>query len=437
MIIFYVLFTLFALGLSVFLHELGHFISAISVGGIVKEFSIGFGPPIKTWKIKGIQFSLRWIFFGGFVNMVGTDPNDPQLDNPRSFQNLSFWRRLLVLVSGVLSNLFFALIILFFINWIGYMSPVSPIEVTSVAVDSPAQAAGIQEFDIIYRVDEQDITRPQKLSEYLQKTGEQPVKLSVLRNEQSLSLETTPYYNEEIDRYLLGIGIESYYPPVVRNVQINTPAKRAGIEAGDVLFSVGDNKIQSFAHFNELIKEKDGQEVSLTVLRDGEHINTMLSVNIFTIQDQKIANTGIEPEFFDEEKMSYAFFPSIRESVREAGLIIVLKFAIFSELFQGNIPLTETAGPVGIMQIGAHQAQVGQVVFWRFIALLNIILFLLNILPIPVLDGGHILFLCIEKVIKKPIPHRVQALITQVFFGLILAFAILVTLNDILRIFSN
>ncbi len=433
----YILVTLFVLGLCILFHELGHFISALSVGAIVKEFSIGFGPPVKTWHYKGIKFSLRSLFLGGYVKILGDDPNDPEKDNPRSFKNLGFWRRFLILISGVFSNLFFAFLILLFINWIGYQAPVSPIEVRGIESESPAAQAGIEKYDIIYEINGQEIRQSEDLLRYLQEREEEVVNLAILRNERSINLEAVPAYDEERGQYLLGVHIRPYLSAVVQNVQVNTPARQAGIEKGDVLYKVEGNRVYSYNHFEELILEEGGDEARITVLRDGEEIDKTLRVETITIRGQKMANIGVEPQFFDEEKVRHSFLESAWGSVLMIGTLIEYNVVAVAALIRGSLPVRESlGGPVQIVQLGAHQAQMGPIVFWRFMALLNVVLFLFNLLPIPVLDGGHILFLVVEKVIRRPIPHAVQAFVTQIFFVLLLALFLFVTFNDILRLFS-
>ena len=430
------LYTLIILGLCIVVHELGHFISAILVGAIVKEFSIGFGQIIFSRKIKGIRFSIRIIPLGGFVKIIGDSPEDEGKDNPRYFTNLSFIKRFIVLISGVAFNLIFAFIILFTLYLTGIKTPIAPPMIKKVLKNTPAQKAGLKKYDIILSINGKEIKNIMQLSKTLQKYKNKIITLKVKREGKILNIHTKLYYDKEYKKYMLGVQIEPFLPAIVGDVIVNTPAYMIGLKKNDKILKINKTPIHSFFELMDILKGYKDKKVKLIIQRGTKLIEKEIKVETIKIGKSEIVNIGIEPLAVKTETKKYTFSESIKNSLFEIISIIKLNKVIFVEILKGEISFKKVVGgPVMIYQQTYREAKSGQSNLWHFIALLNITLFIFNILPIPLLDGGHILFLIIEKIIGSPIPQNILSFINSIFFALLILLAIYVTLNDILKLF--
>lgn len=431
------IYTLLVLSLSIFFHEMGHFISALLCGAIVKEFSLGFGPVLKSWKFKGIQYSIRSFLLGGFVKIVGDDPDDEGATNPRFLQNLAYWKRFIILSSGVIANILFALTIIFAINYIGFDMPDTPVMVRSVSPDSPAQNAGMLPYDVILQVEDQEIDRYDTLSKYIAQSKDKPVHLILERDGKKVETDLAPAYNEEEGRFLIGVFLANYFPPVIGRIQSGSLADKAGLMPMDRILSVENQKVYSYVQFEDILAEYTDTTVTILFERDGSEMDVPLPIEVVSLNDNPYLNVGIEVFVEKNERIRFGFVDSIKNSFAMVKTYISLNFRFFRDIARKKIAFKKAVGgPVEIVRQGIDQANAGPSRFWNYVALLNISLFLFNALPIPLLDGGHIMFLFVEMIIGRRIPKKVMGYVNYLFFMILMSFAAFVIVNDVIKIFS-
>ncbi len=427
------------LGLLVLVHEFGHFILAKKNGIFVKEFSIGFGPRIVSKVAKsGTRFSWKAIPFGGSCIMLGAlEDDDEENEDERSFDKKSVWARMSVVLAGPVFNFFLAFVLaMIVVGSAGY----DPAVVTSVEEGSPAFRAGLKEGDIItnYNGTVIDFGREVYLEEYIHPINSElkTINLTIKRDGKKQKISLTP---EKYSYYVLGI---SYYATdteaKITEVIEGSALEKAGLEAGDVITSVNGTKINSGLELNEYFgKNKIGKDaIEITYTRRGGN-ETSASI---TPKKQSAYTTGFTYNLANKKAN---VGETIKYSFAELKYQIVSVFKSIGYLFSGKGSLDMLSGPVGIVDIveTTYTASAPAGFFATLINILSIVILLsanlgvVNLLPIPALDGGKFLLLIIEAIRGKPIPKKFEGIITTVGAVLIILLAIVVLVNDVTKFF--
>jgi regulator of sigma E protease len=348
-----VLATIIVLGLLIFVHELGHFLIAKVFGVRVEAFSLGFPPKLLHKKIGDTDYRLSVIPLGGYVKLLGENPNDevpPELE-PYSFMHHSLWHRFLIVLAGPVFNLIFAVVALFLVFALSGI-PYLTTEVGSVKPDSPAAHAGLQKGDKILSVSGVPVSRWDELSQMIRQSDKHPVTLSVKRDDRVFNVEVVPQRMETSDIF----GAKVF-------------ALIIGISSGD-----------------QLAIERVGPLAAL------------------------------------EEGVVYTF------------RLAVLTLESFYKLLIREVPLKSIGGPILIAQVAGRQAEMGITYLVQFMAVLSVNLFLLNLLPIPILDGGHLFFFTLEAIRGKPLEIKHREMAQALGLMIILALMVLVFYQDIVRL---
>jgi regulator of sigma E protease len=348
-----VLATLLVLGMLIFVHELGHFLMAKLFGVRVDAFSLGFPPKLLYKKIGETEYRLSVIPLGGYVKMLGENPNDevpPELE-PYSFMHHPLWHRFCIVLAGPGFNVFFAaaaLSLVFAFSGIPYLTT----EIGSVKDDSPAALVGLQKGDQVLAVSGQPVARWEELSQKIRQIGEHPVTLTVKRHDQVFTVEVVPQRMETSDIF----GAKVF-------------AMIIGISSGDRL-----------------------------VTRQVGVLEAVIEGTVYTV------------------RFSWLTLQS------------------FYKLIAREVPLKSIGGPILIAQLAGKQAELGVSYLVQFMAILSINLFLLNLLPIPILDGGHLLFFTVEAIRGKPLEVKHREVAQALGLMIILALMVLVFYQDIVRL---
>jgi regulator of sigma E protease len=419
------------------IHELGHYITAKMAGIKVEEFGIGLPPRIWGFDKGGTKWSINWIPLGGFCKMAGEE--DPSI--PDSLASKKPKIRLVVLSAGSIAVILFPLWLL----PLAYMLPLErPVDhaprVTNVYEASPAAAAGLQINDIILSVDGKQVFTPAELGEALASKSGEEVKLLVSRNRSNFD---TNVVLASTGTSIAGdpLGIEaSNMGILIDNISENSPAYNASLQIGDLILSADGTEVDSSRKLNEITEEKAGQEIVLLVSREG----SQFEVPIVPRTEEEIPEgqgalgiLGISGAYIN---IAYPPWQAIPKGLSSYGSIFAGIKDSFAMLFSGDVVAKDAvAGPIGIAQLTNEvNENGGAAALFQFAALISIILGIMNLLPLPALDGGRIVFVLIEAARKgKRISAKTEGFVHMIGFALLLALFVLISYNDIQRIISG
>jgi regulator of sigma E protease len=440
---------LVVLGILVAFHELGHFLAARWVGVKVLKFSLGFGPKLVGRQVGETEYLVSAIPLGGYVKLFGEDEAEaitPE-DRKRSFVHQNLWGKVLIVAAGPGFN--FILAYLIFAAWLstGYTLPVPSFKdiapvLEAVAPDSPAAKAGLMVGDQIKKIDGRDIATRVELLDAAAKGKGAPLTLDVLRDGRHETLTVTPVpapgqgpKGEEA--YYLGI---EEIPPVVNEVVPGKPAAAAGFKEGDRVLSIDGNLIHTWTQMTSLVKDNPGKTLHVDVLREGHRVSLAVTpigesttVNGQTVQVGKIGIAGPDRSLMKSATPLAAIYNGLEATWKWTELTIVGLY----KMIVGDISSKNIGGPLTIAKISGEAAAQGPANVIFLIALLSINLGVLNLLPIPILDGGHLLFFLIEGILRKPLGERQRELAQQVGLVLLVGVMIFAFWNDLERIFFS
>lgn len=423
----------FVIGVLVFVHELGHFLAARRVGVRVLTFSIGFGPKLFGVTRGGTDYVVSAVPLGGFVKMAGETAEERPAGQPLQsdeFLSKTKWQRFQILIMGPIMNLALAVIVLAFVLYQGADVPVyhdMPPVVGVVEKGSPAEHAGIRVGDRIMRVDDRPVETWDDLLMTIGGKARRQVTILVSREGQGQTFEVVP---NAVSKFEVGdIGVEPDTHPAVRSVNVGDPADKAGIKTGDVVLAVNDQAITNARQLSEEIGKRPEQPIVVRVRRGGQPTD----IHVTPVKRGSLGVIGIaigeetkriEPGAFEAVKMS------VQQNWENAGLI----FRTLGGLFTGETSPKQLMGPVGIAQLSGESAQHGIIPLLGLLASISLNLGLLNLMPIPVLDGGHILILLLEGLARRDFSQRAKERLLLAGFVLLMLLMVTVIYNDLSRI---
>lgn len=434
-----IIYFIIALGILIFVHEFGHFIMAKRAGVRVDEFSLGFGPRLFGIKRGDTDYRISAFPLGGYVKMFGEDPSEVSRD-PASYANKTLWQRTRIVAFGPLMNIIFALVVMPLVFMAGRMEPVflsqEPM-VIGINENSPASQAGFKEGDILKSIDGKNmstwedtlqsimISPGRELNVVIERSGGRlEKKLLVAKNE----AEEYGYSGLE-PMLFLGKGA------LLQLVNAGSPAAKAGLEVGDLIVEINGERIKNFLQLAPKINESKGKKVDLKVERDGGTFSASVLPEFSGDLDRWVVGVVMDP-YGGMEMVSKRFgiIDSIIYGTKENIKVAGLAFKIIRKLITLELSYKALGGPVIIAKASASAAASGFSNFIYFLAFLSVQLAILNLLPIPVLDGGHLLFFGIEAINRRPVSRKVRLVATQVGFYFLVTFMILVTWNDINKV---
>lgn len=481
----FLLVALLALGFTIFIHELGHFLAARQRGLIIKRFSIGFGPKIFGWEKDGVEYRISMFPFGGYVALPqladmgrvegqneesegeklsawddydeDEDENEDELKEKKP-PKISYADKMIVSVMGAVFNILLAFTlssVLWFFGYerrdgelttkIGYIADTverwNPIVEQGETVTSPAKKAGLLPGDQVLSVDgapvEDFMDVQSRIVTGKLKTAQDRrlTRLTILRNNEKKDIEVFPevFGTEEIR--IIGIGPKETF--FIKELQPDMPAIKAGLEEGDQLVSVDGIKIFSFAHLVDyLMKLENGKEIALTVRKGGES-GLEQTYNLLPVEkDMQEGNIVTKRKLIGFSPR----FKTITTYPNPLLLIVSRVKDMYHTLTglvspQSDVKLRNMSGPVGIVNNLSIFASIGFKKLLWFVVFINVNLAILNLLPIPVLDGGHMVFATIEKLRGKPLPVAFLERSQMLFVVLLFSFMLYVTFFDFQRLF--
>lgn len=417
------------LSLIIIIHELGHFIIAKASGVKVVEFSLGMGPRLIKFTKGGTMYSLKLFLLGGSCQMLGEDEDNSE---EGSFNSKSVWKRIAIIAAGPIANFVLAFIgAVLLIGIIGY----DPAIVHSVEKDSTAYEAGLLAGDKIIDVNGTNVTFYGDYSMYLLFNDGKDLELTVLRDGKKQVVSFSPKHIEE-DVYQIGINIDSD-KPLIYSVEDGCPAKDAGLKANDKIISVDGVKCNTSDEVIELVQLAGGKEVKFVIERDGEEITVNITPNIV---HQEYYDYGF---YLSGERVKCNPIDTIKYSFCQVGYWIKTVFYSFRLIFSGEAGFNDLSGPVGIVTMIGDVVEESKsdgalyvflnITNWTIMISAN--LGVMNLLPIPALDGGRLVFLFIEAVRRKPVPKEKEGIIHFVGIVLLLLLSVAVLVNDVRKLF--
>lgn len=430
-------------------HEFAHFSVARLVGVKVLRFSIGFGKALFRWHDKkGTEYVIASIPLGGYVKMV--DENEESVrpeDLPFAYNRQSIWKRVLIIAAGPISNLFFAFFLYWLLLVVGFVTVV-PI-IGSVKPDSIAQNAGLKPQQEIIRVD--DRFTPDWVNIVIQlmsRAGDtNPIKLLVSNSNASTpvsySLNIAKWYLDPLKPDPLdSIGIVPYEPTIpaqIGTIIPNSPAAQSHLQSGDRIIAVNKQKISDWMALINLVSSHPENTFNFTLIRQGKTIIQPVTVGYKRdIFFKKHGFLGITPQFEWPKnllrKNQYGPIAAISHAWDETNNYIHLNFLILGKMLSGKLSFKSLGGPITIFESAGTALNHGIIAFFSFVAFLSISIGIINILPIPGLDGGHLLFQCIEAITRKPLSLRIQVLFLRLGIVLLLLIFTQALINDLLRL---
>lgn len=445
-----IFYTLIVLGVLVTFHEFGHFWVARRCGIKVLRFSIGFGPGLLRWRDRyDTEFVIAALPLGGYVKMVDEREGDvAEADLPYAFNRKSVTQRMATVAAGPLANFVLAVLAYWIVFMLGVQG-VAPI-IDEVAPGSIADVAGLESGQEIVAVDGEPTSTWQELGEQLvRRIGEQgTIRFTVRYPDSSLEYESeAPLLGWDLDARnpdpVGGIGITLYRPkvlPVANELTPGDPAAAAGMRPNDLVLSADDNAIKDWDDWVEYVRARPGQSILVLVERDGQAISLSMTPKLVVTKDnQRIGQVGMTvaapswPEGFYRET-KYGVLEALGKAWTQTGSTTVMILDSVKKMIVGDISLEHLSGPITIAKVAGASASYGVAAFLQFMALLSVSLGVLNLLPIPVLDGGHLTYYLVELIKGSPVSMRVQELGYRLGLFFVVGLMVLALYNDIARL---
>ncbi|MGY2139658.1 sigma E protease regulator RseP [Pseudomonas reactans] len=441
--------TLVALGVLVTFHEFGHFWVARRCGVKVLRFSVGFGMPLVRWHDRrGTEFVIAAIPLGGYVKMLdereGEVPAD-QLD--QSFNRKTVRQRIAIVAAGPIANFLLAMVFFWVLAMLGSQQ-VRPV-IGAVESDSIAAKAGLVAGQEIVSIDGEPTTGWGAVNlQLVRRLGESGIVKVVVREQDSTS--ETPR-ELALDHWLKGadepdpiksLGIRPWrpaLPPVLAELDPKGPAQAAGLKTGDRLLALDGQALGDWQQVVDLVRVRPDTKIVLKVERDGAQIDVPVTLSVRG--EAKAAGgylgagvKGVEWPPSMVREVSYGPLAAIGEGAKRTWTMSVLTLESLKKMLFGELSVKNLSGPITIAKVAGASAQSGVADFLNFLAYLSISLGVLNLLPIPVLDGGHLLFYLVEWVRGRPLSDRVQGWGIQIGISLVVGVMLLALVNDLGRL---
>jgi regulator of sigma E protease len=443
-----VLALLLTLGILVTLHEYGHFWVARRCGVKVLRFSVGFGKPLFSWYDRhGTEFAVAAIPLGGYVKMLDSREGPvPESEQDQEFMSKSPSRRIAIAAAGPVANFLFAILAYWVLSVVGFTN-VAPV-VGEVSENSVAERVGLQEGMEIRQVDGHPVTSWRDINmRLLERTGEQgTVSLTVTENgwERTLTGQLGGWQlSDDTPNPLAEFGLSPWrpeVPAVLGQIAEGGRAQQAGLQAGDRVLAVDGEPVEDWFSLVEHIREAPEITLSLTVARNGTEQQIQVTPGTRTLDDGTVTGyvgAGVTEISWPDHLLrdiSYGPVAAIPRALSETWADTRLTLVAIKKMLTGLLSPTNLSGPITIARVAEASVSSGFEDFVRFLAYLSVSLGVLNLLPVPVLDGGHIVYYTIEAIRRKPLSEQAQAFGLRIGMAMILTLMVFALYNDLMRL---
>ena len=439
-------YALILLGILIFVHELGHFLFAKLSNVKVLKFSLGFGPKVLGRKYGDTEYLVSAVPLGGYVKMLGEESGEEitEEDRARAYNNQTVGKRIFIVLSGPVFNILFAAFVFALISVSGI--PVPRPDIGRVAGDSPAAKAGLMTGDRVEAINGSPVKGWDEIESLMGRNQGKPLLFTVKRGDKVADIQVTPEKKPEKD--IFGerkeewyVGISPLLYPEVGEVTKGSPADRAGLQKGDWIAEIDGTVLKTWQDMTAIIHESSGKPLNFKIRRGDRfrEVSITPEKSAFTGpggEKKEIGLIGVRPMGNDFIKR-YGPLEALRFGLAKTWDVSVLTAVSIVKLIQRVIPAETIGGPILIFQMAGQQAAHGSLSFFTFLAVISINLGVLNLLPIPMLDGGHVLFLVVEAVRRKPVSEKVIMIAQRAGLAIIITLMIFAFYNDIMRLITG
>ena len=421
----------FVLGVLIFVHELGHFLMARRIGVRVLTFSLGFGPKLLKFRRGDTEYCISAIPLGGYVKMAGENPEEVRTGAPDEFLSKTKWQRFQVLVMGPVMNLALAFIVMAFVLYQGAKVPAfdqMPVVVGSARAASVAETAGLKRGDRIVSVDGEAVPTWEQYQLAVLPKAKRTVRLVVERDGKPLEVTVVP---AAIGKYEMGdIGILPVMHPEIVAVEPGEPAQESGLQPGDVIMAAAGEREVSHERFVELIKSHEGVAMPIEIKRSGQ----IVQITTTPRKNKDVIRIGVQMSSWEQRTVAPGAFEAMKMSAQQNWSWSVMILKTLRGLVTRDTSVKQLMGPVAIADLSGTAAEQGWVSLFSLMAMISLNLGLLNLMPIPVLDGGHIAILGMEGLSRRDFSMKVKEKMLMVGFVLLLMLMVTVIYNDLTRV---
>ncbi|MDA1098700.1 MAG: RIP metalloprotease RseP [Proteobacteria bacterium] len=452
----YVLPFLLVLTVLVFVHEMGHYLVARWNGVRVEVFSIGFGPEIKGWNDRtGTRWKFCWIPFGGYVKFFGDSdgasrPDGEALrdlsDDERavSFHHKRLGQRAAVVAAGPMANFIYAIVVLAAMYMV-FGQRVTPAEIGRVIDHSAGQAAGFEEGDVVLAIDGDRIHRFEQFEQAVFLNPGRPLSFRIRRFDGEKTLSATPRLVEKADRQGIvhkfgDLGLWPASPAIVGKVYPDSPAAAAGFLVGDRILAIDGQILDNFERLQDIVAASNGRRLTVTVLRDGTEVRLYVAARrAEPAKDSAKSPTGTARWLIgilraQRAPVRLGLTDAVTEATATCYEMLAQTLVYVGQMISGSRGTEDLGGPLRIAHASGQAAQVGIEQLIMLSILLSLNLGMINLFPIPILDGGHLLFYGFEVILRRPLTERTQEFAFRIGLALVLTLTVFATWNDLVNL---
>ncbi len=442
------------LGVLVFVHELGHFLAAKWAGIRVFRFSLGMGAPVKrlSFTRHGTEYAISWLPLGGYVKMAsreemagdaleGAAPGLADVPAEETFEAKPVWKRMIVILAGVVMNMLFAWLVFSGLFWKNGRA-VNPVTTVGRVIDTllAPEARGLAALrpgDRITAVDGRAVSTWDGIVQGIQQGSADSLVVSVAGR----SPIVLPLHRDDLTQRLGASGaILPYLPAVIGEAVAGRPAAAAGLSAGDTVVAVDDTAVSQWYDMVGLLQHRGGLPTRFRIGRAGGRVDLTITPDAETerLPDNRqrtVGRIGVYPQPFESRFQPLSLGAALREGGAATAGSLTFIVRTVRGMFTGRVSTREVGGPIAIGQAAGESVRQGLDQFLGFMALISVNLAVVNLLPIPVLDGGQFIFLLGEAVLRRPLPLKLRQQLTAIGLFLILVLMVLAFSNDLRRVF--
>jgi regulator of sigma E protease len=422
------------LGVMVFVHEAGHFLAAKAFGVRVLTFSLGFGKRIFGFERSGTDYRVSILPLGGYVKMAGDDPTAVLSGDPGEFLGRPRWQRFVIILMGPMMNFVLAVVVLAGLYMFHFQKPAyedQPVLIGAVDSDSAAAEAGLQPGDRVVQFDGIRNPRWHDIKFKVLTGADHPIPLTIERGSQTLHMSLTPHTDGPD-----GAGVAGWYPYVplvIDKAEPGQPASDVGLRSGDMIVGMDGNPIYYWALIVQDLRDGKGKPVDLTIQRDGKEFQVHVKpayTDVMGLKTWRIGVTIRQTEFVIRRLPPGT---AVEYAVRANYRNLLETFDVLGKIVTRRMSTKSLAGPIGIAQISGEAYRRGIADLLLFVSFISLQLGIVNLLPIPVMDGGHIFMLAIEGLMRRDLSLAVKERVIQVGVVLIVLLFVFVMYNDIMK----